>query len=294
MAAKRRLGKGLSALIPDYSGAEEPAKEVERFGEIAVAEVQPNPFQPREDFNPAALEELKQSIAEKGVVQPITVRRKDSGYQLVSGERRLRAVKELGYETIPAYIIRVDSDDEMLELALIENIQREDLNPIDVAHAYQRLISECNLTQEQVAQRVGKDRSTVTNFLRLLKLPVEIQESVRRGELTTGHARALLPLEDRQLQLKVWKKIVRQGLSVRKVEQLVKRHLSGESGQPPLQDRPRKSPQIVHVEDTFREVFGTQVRIYPRKEGGKIEIEYYSDDDLQRIYSILTEKQREF
>ena len=294
MADKRRLGRGLAALIPDYSGAEEPPKEVERFGEIPVNQIEPNPYQPREDFDPVALDELKQSIAEKGVVQPITVRRKNGGFQLVSGERRLRAVKELGYETIPAYIIRVESDDEMLELALIENIQREDLNPIDVARAYERLISELHLTQEQVAQKVGKDRSTVTNFLRLLKLPVEIQESLRRGELTTGHARALLALEEREAQVRLWKKILKQNLSVRKVEQLVKEANRKEEGSPKPAAPPRKSPQIVHVEDTFREVFGTQVRIYPRKEGGKIEIEYYSDEDLQRIYSILTEKQQNY
>jgi ParB family chromosome partitioning protein len=289
MGGKRRLGKGLAALIPDYS---EPQNlPVERFGEIPVDQIEPNPYQPREEFDPHALEELKRSISEKGVVQPITVRKKDGGYQLVAGERRLRAVKELGYAQIPAYIIRVESDDEMLELALIENIQREDLNPIDVARAYERLINECHLTQEEVAQKVGKDRSTVTNFLRLLKLPVEIQESLRKKELSMGHARALLSVEDRDLQLKLWKKVVRQNLSVRRIEQIVRSLQEGKTGETrPRQ--PKRTPQIIHVEDKFREVFGTQVRIYPKKEGGKIEIEYYSDADLERIYNILVEKER--
>lgn len=284
MVDKRRLGRGLRALIPDYSELEE--EKIERFGDIPVTKISPNPFQPREDFDPVALAELKQSISEMGVIQPITVRSVDQGYQLISGERRLRAVQELGYLNIPAYILKVESDDEMLEMALIENIQREDLNPIDVAKAYERLIAECHLTQEQVAQKVSKDRSTVTNFLRLLKLPFEIQDSVRKCEISMGHARALLSLDDVEAQKKLWRKIIKQNLSVRRVEQLVKEAARRE----PLKNPPsfpKKSPHLIHVEDKFREIYGTQVRIYPRKEGGKIEIEYYSDDDLDRIYHIL-------
>jgi ParB family chromosome partitioning protein len=285
MADRRRLGRGLQALIPDYSEGEE--EKPEQFGSLPIAQISPNPFQPREEFNSETLNELKQSISEMGVIQPITVRLVPGGYQLISGERRFRAVKELNYKEIPAYIIKVDSDDVMLEMALIENIQREDLNPIDVAKAYDRLISECNLTQEQVAQKVSKDRTTVTNFLRLLKLPLGIQESVKKNEITMGHARALLGFDDFETQKNVWKKIIKQNLSVRRVEQLVKENAADKPVKK-VRTFSKKSPNLVHVEDKFREIYGTQVRIYPKKEGGKIEIEYYSDDDLDRIYTILT------
>jgi ParB family chromosome partitioning protein len=174
----------------------------------------------------------------------------------------------------------------MLEMALIENIQREDLNPMDVAKGYERLISDCHLTQEQVAQKVGKDRTTITNFLRLLKLPMLIQDSVRNCELSMGHARTLLGIEDSDLQIKIWKKVVKQGLSVRRVEQLVKEQMVPPSRKKKIRSV-KKSSHITFIEDKFREIYGTQVRIYPKKEGGKIEIEYYSDDDLDRIYTIL-------
>jgi ParB family transcriptional regulator, chromosome partitioning protein len=285
MADKRRLGRGLQALIPDSSEGEEEKND--QFGSLPISQISPNPFQPREEFNPEALNELKQSISEMGVIQPITVRPMADGYQLISGERRFRAVKELNYEEIPAYIIKVDSDDEMLEMALIENIQRVDLNSIDVAKAYERLISECNLTQEQVAQKVSKDRTTITNFLRLLKLPFEIQESVKKNEITMGHARALLGFDDFETQKSIWKKIKKQNLSVRRVEQLVRENADDKPVKK-VKTFSKKSANLVHVEDKFREIYGTQVRIYPKKEGGKIEIEYYSEDDLDRIYNILT------
>ena len=285
MADKRRLGRGLQALIPDYSEGKE--EKIDQFGSLPISQISPNPFQPREEFNPEALNELKQSISEMGVIQPITVRPMADGYQLISGERRFRAVKELNYEEIPAYIIKVDSDDEMLEMALIENIQREDLNSIDVAKAYERLIAECNLTQEQVAQKVSKDRTTITNFLRLLKLPFEIQESVKKNEITMGHARALLGFDDFEIQKSIWKKILKHNLSVRRVEQLVRENADDQPVKR-VKTFSKKSANLGHVEDKFREIYGTQVRIYPKKEGGKIEIEYYSDDDLDRIYNILT------
>ncbi len=291
MGDKRRLGRGLNALIPDFPDLDE--SHIERFADLPVKAISPNPFQPREEVDPVALNELKLSIAEKGVIQPVTVRRIDGGYQLIAGERRLRAVRELGYEQIPAYILKIDSDGEMLELALIENIQREDLNAIDVAHAYQRLILECSLTQEQVAQKVGKDRTTITNFLRLLKLPQVIQDSLRKNEISMGHARSLLGVADDDLQIKIWHKIVRHNLSVRRVEQLVKETAAGPSNQA----KPtylKKSQHIIFVEDKFREVFGTQVRIFPKKEGGKIEIEFYSNDDLERIFNILTANEKDY
>ncbi|RKY77104.1 DNA-binding protein [candidate division KSB1 bacterium] len=294
MSAKtKRLGKGLGALIPDLTDYQEKEQILQNFGDIEVDKIVPNPYQPREDFDRTALEELKNSIAERGVIQPITVRRTNDSYQLIAGERRWRAVKELGYEKIPAFIMEISSEAELLELALIENLQREDLNPIDVAKAYQRLMEECQLTQEQVAQKVGKDRTTITNFLRLLRLPEPIQASVRAGGLSMGHARALLALPDEPLQLELWKKIIRDNLSVRKVEELVKQ--SQKRGSSTVSTtRPKKSPHIVAVEDKFREVFGTQVHIYPRKEGGKIELEYYSDDDLDRIFDILNSLEESF
>lgn len=288
--ARKGLGKGLGALIPELLSSE--AEKVEALRQIEVTQISSNPFQPREDFDPGALEELKNSIAEKGVIQPITVRKTDFGYQLIAGERRLRATKALGLETIPAFIVEVTSDNELLELSLIENIQREDLNPIDLAKAYQRLITECNLTQEEIARRVGKDRSTITNFIRLLKLPTEIQGSLRKGELDMGHARALISLEDKKEQLRIWKKTVRDKLSVRRVEEAVKKIMQEKKVQPPIYKK--KPSHIIRAESRLREFFGTQVRIFPKKEGGRIEIEYYSDEDLERIMEILEPKDESY
>jgi ParB family chromosome partitioning protein len=201
-----RLGRGLSALIPDKPPTpENSASKQGTLTDIEVALIRPNPYQPRQDFDPNKLEELKRSIEENGIIQPITVRKVEQGYELIAGERRLRAVTELGYEKIPAYLIQVESKEEMLELALIENVQRDYLNAIEQAQAYQRLIDECNLTQEEVAKKIGKDRTTITNFLRLLKLPPKIQESVKREEITMGHARALLAVNDAQIQEQIWK-----------------------------------------------------------------------------------------
>jgi len=221
MAASKRLGKGLRALIPDIP-IEETEERRNSIHDIAVLKIRPNPFQPRENFDETTLEDLKNSIAEKGIIQPITVRKTDDGYELIAGERRLRAVTALNFDSVPAYVLDIDSDEEMLELSLIENIQREDLNPIDIARAYNKLLVDCNLTQESVARRVGKDRSTVANFLRLLKLPRQIQESLKVAELNMGHARALITVEDEGLQKTLWEKIVKSNLSVRDVERLVK------------------------------------------------------------------------
>lgn len=284
MADKRRLGRGLAALIPDYSGAEEPPKEVERFGEIPVNQIEPNPYQPREDFDPVALDELKQSIAEKGVVQPITVRRKNGGFQLVSGERRLRAVKELGYETIPAYIIRVESDDEMLELALIENIQREDLNPLEEARALERLRDEFGLTQQQVADAVGKSRVAVTNLLRLLKLTDRVREMLLAGELEMGHARALLPLGPLD-QERLAAVVAAKGLSVRATEALVRARQQPERKKKP----PAPDADTAALERELSDRLGAPVSIKTdaRGGGGKLVIAYSSLDELDGILTHL-------
>ena len=291
MANKHRLGRGLSALIPDLS--ETTQYESAKFAEIEVSEISVNPFQPRDNFNSDALNELKDSIKENGIIQPITVRSFEGGFQLISGERRYRAVKQLGYDTIPAYLLNIESDEEMLELALIENIQRENLNPIDVAKAFERLIADFNLTQEQVAQKVGKDRSSVTNFLRLLKLPQDIQQSLLENEISMGHARALLAIQDHNDQISLWRKAIKNNYSVRKVEELVKAFSNGgkETQAKPI---PKKSVFIIDMEDQLREILGTQVLISPKSEGGKIEIQYYSDDDLNRIHGILKQEENPY
>jgi ParB family chromosome partitioning protein len=280
---KSRLGRGLSALIP-----EKPETEPQVHGslaEIEVYRVQANPFQPREEFDKHSLEELKNSIREKGVIQPITVRKINDHYELVAGERRLRAVSEIGHSKIPAYIINVESKEEMLEMALIENVQRERLNPIELANAFQRLIDECNLTQDEVAQKIGKDRTTIANMVRLLKLPMLIQESVKKGEISMGHARALLSLEKRDVQDKIWKKITKENMSVRKLEQIVKKAM--QDAIPAKTVKPRRSIFIQKVEENLREILGTKVRVRSKKEGGSIEVDFYSPEDLNRLIELF-------
>jgi ParB family transcriptional regulator, chromosome partitioning protein len=300
--SKTVLGKGLSALLQRTAVEQPPAISEMRkddsdqtnvIASIELDRIRPNPFQPRMDFNVEAQEELKRSIREKGVIQPVTVRRAPDGYyELISGERRVRASQENGLKTIPAYIVDVRTDEEMLELALVENLQREHLNPIEVAISYQRLIDECNLTQELVAQRIGKDRTTVTNFLRLLKLPAQIQLSLRREEISMGHARALITLQNEAIQLKVWHRIVRQGLSVRKVEELTRTIGNRTPGSRKDTVSPSSSSDggIRTVESRLRHTLGTKVRIKPHPTGkGEITIEYYSADDLERIVEMITD-----
>ena len=286
MARKTALGKGLKALIPDVP--QEQIAQLSSIKNIEVAKISPNPFQPREHFDEQMLEELRNSIAEKGLVQPITVRPFDSGYQLIAGERRLRAVRDLQMEEIPAYVLDISDDEDMLELSIIENIHREDLNPIDIARGYQRLINEIHLTQEEVARKVGKDRSTVTNFLRLLTLPRRIQESVSNGELSMGHARALLSLNNSEDQIRIWNQIVKNALSVRRVERMVK-DTTRTTIKPKVrrQSHELKPPHIGAAEDKLRHALATQVRITSNRKGGIIDIEYYSEDDLDRIMNII-------
>ncbi|MBW7887568.1 MAG: ParB/RepB/Spo0J family partition protein [Bacteroidetes bacterium] len=300
--SKSVLGKGLSALIPripdtartDVS-ADTPARDTTQSGtttEIEISKISPNPFQPRMDFDNRALEELKRSIQQNGIIQPITVRKLAAGtYELISGERRVRASQELGRKTIPAYILNVSSDAEMLELGLIENLQRENLNPIEVGLSFKRLIEECKLTQEQVAEKVGKERSTITNFLRLLKLPEKIQNGVRDNKISMGHARALLGAESEKVQLKLYQKIVEDGWSVRKIEDVVK----GSDGKLPKKKSSsggahgmKGSSAFQSIETKMRHKFGTKVTV--RKNnigGGEIAIEYYTPDDLDRIIELL-------
>jgi ParB family transcriptional regulator, chromosome partitioning protein len=229
------LGKGLEALLPSAFSIEPPSgpvpaddgRSVGMTAMIDLEKIRPNPMQPREDFDPVALEDLKKSISEKGVIQPITVRRRGAMYEIIAGERRFRASTEAGIKQIPAYILDIETDAEMLELALIENVQRENLNPIEVALGYKRLMDECELTQEEVSKKVGKDRTTVTNFLRLLKLPREIQGSLRAKTLSMGHARAILSLTNEQTQREVYLQVRDSELSVRRTEELVKKVEAG-------------------------------------------------------------------
>jgi ParB family chromosome partitioning protein len=280
-----RLGRGLEALIPQILTDEEE-KATGALNTIEISKIHTNPKQPRTVFDAKGLEELKQSIVENGVIQPITVRRKDGGYELVTGERRLRAAIDLGYDGIPAYVIDVKSEEKMLELALVENVQREDLNPIELAKAYEQLQTEYRLSQEEVARKVGKDRATVANFIRLLKLPVDVQESVAKGEISMGHARAITGLSSRSEQIRIWKKTVSKAWSVRKVEEEV-RKLTDAIEKPSGGKTTKRSPYFSEAEDRIRSLLGTQVKIVPSGKGGRIEIHYYSEDDLDRVIELF-------
>ena len=310
MKSNLRLGRGLDALIKKDSGTsyEAPTPSpphqppLNSISKIPIGKITANKFQPRKDFGREGLEELKTSIRENGLVQPITVRRIENGmFELVSGERRYRAVSELGEKEIPAYVLQVDSDTKMLELALTENLQREDLNAIEVATGYQRLIDECKLTQEQVAERVGKDRATVTNFIRLLKLPAQIQKSLIDGDISAGHARALLAIEDPADRFRLFNRIARHNLSVRQVEKEV-RQILGKDGKKRSQGKHSvdhgtgpsaiTDPIILDVIDKLRRHLGTKVKIsYNDSRAGEIRIEFYNDDDLGRVVELILQEQ---
>jgi len=275
---RNALGKGLEALIP---GASTDVLEVQRSGtrDIPIAQVAPNPFQPRSRFDEVSLNELTASIKATGVLQPVLVRRiADGGFQIVAGERRFRAAQLAGFESIPAIVREVD-DREMLELAIIENVQREDLNPIDEAKGYQSLVSSVGLTHDEVSARVGKHRTAVTNALRLLGLPVEVQEMVSRGTLTAGHGRAILGLESQADQLAAARYVQSKGFSVRRTEALVNRKLRRRQ----TKTRGSRPAEIADLENKLQQRFATRVLIRAGRKGGKVEFEYYSHDDLERL-----------
>ena len=285
-----RLGKGLEALIrPEAEQKKKPAKKptIAKPGvtEIPLKDIRPNPNQPRRDFDESALEELAASIKEKGIVTPVTVREVEGGYELVAGERRLRASKKCKLKTIPAYVIAVKDDAEMMEIALIENIQREDLNSLEESEAYAVLNSKFEMSHEAIAKAVGKKRVTISNSLRLLKLPPDIRKSLRKGDISAGHARAILQAKTGPAMHKIWKAILKQDLSVRGAEALVKA-----ATEPPKKKKiifTKKSPQVQALENQLIEVLGTKVELKPRKKGGAIEIFYFSDDDLERILDLI-------
>lgn len=283
--ARKALGRGLSALIPQKQT--QAASVPSSSGQLSLPldQIQPNPLQPREVFDPERLAELAQSIRENGIIQPIIVRHAGDAYQLVAGERRWRAAKLAALTHVPV-VIQDFADERLMEITLIENIQREDLNPIEVAHAFDRLNKEFHLSHDQIAQRTGKDRSTITNLLRLLKLPGDIQALLASHRLSMGHARALLGLPAPELQLEVAQRISSEGLSVRQVEKLVQKMTEPRepksAGEIPLDANTRAALQ------ELERVLGTRVRIVQKSENrGRIEIEYYSVEELTRIYEVI-------
>jgi ParB family chromosome partitioning protein len=292
-AKKEDLGKGIRALLgginDDMKANPEVAAELRdkvNNTSVLLENIEVNPFQPRADFDQSALEDLAESIKNHGVIQPITVRSLGNNkYQLISGERRLRASKMAGLKEVPVYLRKAD-DQEMLEIALIENIQREDLNAIEISINYKRLMDECSLTQEDLSKRLGKNRTTVTNYLRLLRLPPEIQSGIKNKEVTMGHARALITIEQPEIQLAIYQEAVKKGLSVRQVEELAKKQAEGKGKK--LKDTKEAQPLAYRkIQDKLTTLLSTKVEVKARKGGkGEITISYYSDDDLDRILDV--------
>ncbi len=301
---KTGLGRGLGALInPNFEKGvltenvtvneadikRDDGESVDVLAKIPLNKILPNPYQPRTNFEIGALDELKKSILENGLIQPITIRRVNKHFELVSGERRLRASKEIGLKDIPAYIIKVDTKEAMLALSLIENVQREDLNPIEIATTYRKLMVECSLSQEEIAIKVGKERSTITNSMRLLKLPNKIQQALIDGTISAGHARAILSLVYEKDQLAIFDKILKDKLSVRNVEQLVK---EGTPKKPPKKEKIDTSSldyiSNASIESKLRGIFGTKVVCKQKKDGaGSVSIDFYSEDELERLLELF-------
>lgn len=285
---KSRLGKGLSALIPmdtDFLSKEDSSLEIE------ISKIKPNRYQPRRKFDEEKLEELANSIKEHGVVQPIMVRPcSDGSYELVAGERRLRACQKIKLNKIPA-VVKDISEQQMIEIALIENIQRHDLNPVEEAQAYRRLMTEFKLTQEQVAEKVGKSRSLIANMLRLLNLPPEIQDLLSGGTLTIGHVRPLLALADKTIQITLAQQMLEDKMTARDAENRVQELLNNKTNQS-VQKKKEKAdiklpPVIADIEEKLRSLCGTKVRIFYNEGKGRIEIDYYNNDDLDRIFNLF-------
>ena len=287
MARKNALGRGLGALIDDAD--REKLEKLERITEVDIEKISVNPFQPRSNFDEEALQELASSIRELGIIQPISLREMEDGtYQLISGERRLKAATIAGLTTIPAYI-RMADDQAMLELALVENIQREDLDSIEIAISYHRLIEECNLTQENLSERVGKKRSTVANYLRLLRLPAEIQLGIRERKISMGHARALISVENPEEQIELYYQIIREELSVRQAEELV-RKLVSRKVKP--EDKIRKKQQLNEAYQNLQKqlsgFFSSDIQVRVNDKGkGKIVIPFETPEDLERIMELF-------
>jgi len=320
MADNSALGKGLNALIPSEDREEKSADEggeddvsesqlyqfedgtrlLGRVAEVAIDRIRPNPYQPRQEFKEEALDELASSIEELGVIQPITVRALGDGqFEIISGERRLRAARKAGIDRLPAFI-RKASSEEMLEMALVENVQREELNPIEVALGYQRLMEECGLTQEEVSEKVSKSRATVSNFLRLLRLPPRVQAALRDKEVAMGHARALIAIDEEKAQVELLEETIEEDLSVREVERRARDWHDDQEDEeanesddgPSVSDEPdREELQLDDYRSKLRSRFSTQVKINHKKDGeGSIEVSYYSEEDLERLVELMMEE----
>lgn len=275
------LGRGLDALLSSLEIGED-----EQVIQIPLPQLRPNPYQPRKKFDPQSIAELSQSIKEHGVIQPIIVRKSIKGYDIVAGERRWRAAQEAGLETVPA-VIKSLSDREMMEIALIENLQRENLNVMETAAAYKRLMETFDLTQDELALKVGKSRPHVANFLRLLQLPEKVQKEVMDGKLSMGHARALLGLKDKQAMEKMAQKCIKDELSVRQLEELIKqKNVSRETSAKKRENKPDR--QLVRYEERLKSKLGTAVKIKMGRKKGKIEIEFFSNDDLERLVDLIS------
>ena len=278
--ADKRLGKGLDALIPSYATDD---RHID--GAVPLTQIIPNRNQPRQEFNPEQLEELTASIKENGILQPLTVRELEGGnFELIAGERRLRAAKDAGLETVPVYILSVDADVEMMEYALVENIQRVDLKPLEKAEGYAILSGKYDLSQDDIAKRVGKSRPAIANALRLLKLPPEIKSSLNSGKISTGHALAILGLRKSLQMMTLHQKVVREELSVRQTEALVKKYSESFKNNLKVKIVAPKQSDVIHIENELISLLGTKVAIKKNQKGkGKIQIEFYSENDFQRI-----------
>ena len=288
MAQKKALGRGLGALIGDANELGRNSKASASIMEVDIVDIEANPWQPRTSFDEEKLNELAISIKEIGIIQPLTLRKVKHGkYQIIAGERRFRASKIAGLKTVLAYI-RVAEDDTMLEMALVENIQREDLDPIEIAISYQRLIEECDLTQESMSERVGKKRSTIANYLRLLKLPVEIQLGLREKQISMGHARALISVDDTKIQRQLFDSIIRHDFSVRRIEQEVKKINESAEGKDRTGKKSSLSEDYMTLKQQLSDFFKTNIQFKRNEDGnGKIVIPFRSDDELEKIINIL-------
>ncbi len=283
--ADKRLGKGLDALIPSYATDD---RHID--GAVPLTQIIPNRNQPRQEFNPEQMEELTASIKENGILQPLTVRELEGGnFELIAGERRLRAAKDAGLETVPVYILSVDADVEMMEFALVENIQRVDLKPLEKAEGYAILSGKYDLSQDDIAKRVGKSRPAIANALRLLKLPPEIKSSLNSGKISTGHALAILGLRKSLQMMTLHQKVVREELSVRQTEALVKKYSESFKNNLKVKIVAPKQSDVIHIENELISLLGTKVAIKKNQKGkGKIQIEFYSENDFQRILEIIS------
>ena len=283
--ADKRLGKGLDALIPSYATDD---RHID--GAVPLTQIIPNRNQPRQEFNPEQMEELTASIKENGILQPLTVRELEGGnFELIAGERRLRAAKDAGLETVPVYILSVDADVEMMEYALVENIQRVDLKPLEKAEGYAILSGKYDLSQDDIAKRVGKSRPAIANALRLLKLPPEIKSSLNSGKISTGHALAILALRKSLQMMTLHQKVVREELSVRQTEALVKKYSESFKNNLKVKIVALKQSDVIHIENELISLLGTKVAIKKNQKGkGKIQIAFYSENDFQRILEIIS------